>query len=180
MQLLKSVWNKIPDWDVYVYFCFLSFFLMQRTTENFWITKLATREKKWTHEIPTRKNFESTKYQLQNILHPQNNHWKIFGPKKYPRDKILDPKNIHKKNFAPTKYPREKISNPRNTYEGRMTRWYETHDIHNDTRPTKFSILPQMTSLANRFCCCCSCFCCCCCCWYSLLRPQSSDTWHTL
>ena len=74
-----NCWNrfgiKYAVWDVFMYFCFLSLFLMQPSTESPWITKLATTEKLnprnrhekkiWTHEIPTRKSFGQTKYRRE-------------------------------------------------------------------------------------------------------------------
>ena len=84
-------------WDVFLYFCFLSLFLMQPATEILWITKSTTqkigptkysREKFWTHE--------------------------------YPREKLLEPRNTLKKNFwaheIPTKARRcyTKKAVPRN------------------------------------------------------------------
>ena len=55
-------------------------------------------EKKfWTHKIPTRQNFEPTKYQPDKILEPRNTTRKKFGPTKYPRRYngtiALDPQN---------------------------------------------------------------------------------------
>ena len=61
---------------------------------------------------------------------------KKFGPTKYLRQKLLDRQNTNK-----TKYPRERISDPRNAHEGTMNRWHETHETHNDTRPTKIRTL---------------------------------------
>ena len=64
-------------------------------------------EKKFqTHKIPTRQNFEPTKYKSDKILKPRNTTRKNFGPTKYKSDKILEPRNTTRKNFGPTKYAR--------------------------------------------------------------------------
>ena len=88
------------------FFCFLSLFLIQPMTKNFWITKVAVRKKigpwnTWktsdlqnthnkkfcTHETPTRKNFT-----------PRNNHEKnFFEPTKHSSEKMLDPWSTHEK-----------------------------------------------------------------------------------
>lgn len=54
---------------IFMYFCFLSIFLMQPSTENLQITKLATRKKFdprnthdkvfWIYEIPTEKIYRT-------------------------------------------------------------------------------------------------------------------------
>ena len=67
---------------------------------------------------------------------------------KYLREKSSDPRNTHEIKFGLTKHPREKILNARNTHEkkfrtheGTVVPWHETHEIHDGTRPTKFSTL---------------------------------------
>ena len=74
------------------FFCFLSLFLIQSMTENFWITKVAVRKKigpwnTWklqTCKIPTTKNFAPTR----KILHHEKTTKKFF----------LNPRNtLHKK-----------------------------------------------------------------------------------
>ena len=67
---------------------------------------------------------------------------------KYLREKSSDPRNTHEIKFGLTKYPREKILDARNTHEkkfqtheGMVAPWPETHEIHDCTRPTKFSTL---------------------------------------
>ena len=106
--------------DVFTYLCFLVLFLMEPTTENLWISKLATREKKdpkhthqkkiWTHKIHTRRNFAATKYSRK----------KNFGPTKYTREIIFDPRTNHKKKFRTHEIPPK-------------ARW---HDDTRSTRPT--------------------------------------------
>ena len=115
----ENCWSQIgieyTVWDVFIYFYFLSLFIMQPTTENRWITKLATRKNTWSHEIPMRKK---------------------FAPKNYSRERNLDPRSTHEKKnwarkiptritFESTKYPREII-------------W--THEI-----PTRKILDPQFT-----------------------------------
>ena len=48
-----------------------------------------------------------------------------------------------RKKFGPTKYPREKLR----THEGTVARWYEAHETHDGTRPTKFSTLKYTTDV---------------------------------
>ena len=57
---------------------------------------------------------------------------KILGPRKKT---TLDPGNTHEKNFW--------------TYQGTVARWHETHNTHDDTRPTEFRILHKTLSLSN-------------------------------
>ena len=76
-----------------MYFCFLSLFLVQSTTENLWITKLATINKKldpqntnekksWIHELVMRKK---EKKDLQNT------HEKKFPTHEIPTNaRLLD------------------------------------------------------------------------------------------
>ena len=87
---IADCWNRFGIeyiiWDVFMYFCFLSLFLMQPTTVSFWTTKLATHKKKkldprnthvktfWTHEISTKKNFGLTKYPGKKNLNPRNTY----------------------------------------------------------------------------------------------------------
>ena len=97
-----NCWNRFGIecvvWDVFIYFCFLSLFLM--------LDQWNTHEKKiLTHEIPTRKKFWPTKY-----LRKRN-----FGPTKYPREKNFDPRNTYEK----------EILEPRNTYK-KIFRSHET------------------------------------------------------
>ena len=127
--MLKSTWNRIRGLR-WIYVFMLSVTLSHEASnlkslihdishENKKLKPQNTHEKEnWTHEIPTRKH---------------------FGPTKYTREKILDPRNTHGKNYwTHTKYQSDKISDPRNTRKGTITRWYETHETHNDTWPTKF------------------------------------------
>ena len=101
-------------------------FLMRPATENYEILKIFG-EKFWTHEIPTRRNLESTR--------------KNPGPTKHPGEKNLDSRNTHekkfetrkiptRKNLGPTKYPSENILNPRNTPEKKFL----THEIPTEPR----------------------------------------------
>ena len=120
----ENYWNQFgveyAVWDAYMYFCFLSLFVMQPKTENLWIIKLVTRRKKlvsqntnekknWTYEIPTEK----------------------IGPTKFLRDKFLNTRNIHekkiwaheistKKNFGYSNHLREQISDPQSTHESTL------------------------------------------------------------
>ena len=45
------------------------------------------REKVWTHEIPTRKNFRPTKYPWEKMWDPRNTHEKKFSTHKIPTRK---------------------------------------------------------------------------------------------
>ena len=65
----------------------------------------------WTHDVPTRKQFGSTKCPREKLLDPRSTHEKNFGTHEVPM----------RKTFRPTKYPREKILNPR-TQDGTMAR----------------------------------------------------------
>ena len=63
-------------------------------------------------------------------------------------------KKFASKNFRPTKYIQEKIWGPGSTHEkifwaheSTMTRWHETHEIHDGTRPTEFSTLHKKLSV---------------------------------
>ena len=153
-----NCWNRFGKeytvWDVFMYFCLMSLFLMQPTIESLWIRKLAKREKIEPTKYSREKKLGPTKYprekylDQQNIhLEPRNTHEKKFwthetptrinvGPTKYPWEKNLDQQNTHEKkfwihetptgkNFEPTKYQREKILDPRNTHE----KYVWTHQI---------------------------------------------------
>ena len=91
-----------------MYFCFLSLFLTQSTTENLWFTKLVLRKKldPWNTQ---------EKITCTNKIHSR----KSLGPTKFTREKNLDPH----------------ISDSRNTHEG-ITVWQ--HMIQNGTSPKKF------------------------------------------
>ena len=124
----ENCWNRFgiqcAVWDVFMYFYFLSLFLMKPKTESPWITKLATtkniepwntQEKKfWPQLIPTEKSFR---------------------PTKYPREKFWTHVIPTRKNFGPTKYQREKTW----WYNGTMTQWHQTQGTRDGTWSTKFS-----------------------------------------
>ena len=110
--MLKLIWKRISSFR----YISVPLFLMRPTTK---ITKFPTREnfelnekKFWAHEIPTRKNFGSTKYSeniwdtnylWENILDPRNTHRKIF----WTHEKIFWTHEIPmRKYFGPTKYLR--------------------------------------------------------------------------
>ena len=70
---------------------------MQPATEIFWITKLTTRKKNWTHEIHTRKKkLDSWNTQEENFRTHKYLQEK-FRTHEYPQEKILDPLNAHEK-----------------------------------------------------------------------------------
>ena len=130
-------------------------FLMRPATENYEILKIFG-EKFWTHEIPTRRNLESTRKNPGPTKHPgeknldsRNTHEKKFETRKIPTRKKFGTHEIPiRKYFEPTKYPREKIFDPRNTHGAKMTRWHWTHETHDGTRPTKFcSLVMKETQL---------------------------------
>ena len=56
-------------------------------------------------------------------------------------------KILTKKYFGSTKQPRKNIR----THENTMTRWYETHDIHDGRDPWKLAHSPQETPSAFLF-----------------------------
>ena len=89
---IANCWNRFGIeyiiWDVFMYFCFLSLFLMQPTTVSFWTPKLATKKK-----------IRPTKYPRQNVLDPWNIHKEKFWAHEIPR----------KKKFKPTKYLRRSL-----------------------------------------------------------------------
>ena len=119
-----------------MYFCFLSLFLMQPTTEifesrnqpqkkldprntyekKFHTLEIITRKIFWTHKISTRKN---------------------FGPTKYPR----------KRNFTSTKYPQEKYLDAQNTHEKKF--WIYEVSTRENFRPTKYSRRHYRTMTLN-------------------------------
>ena len=68
-----------------MYFCFLPLILIQPTTENLWITKLATTKKK---------------------LGPWNTHDKKIRIYEIPTRKILDPRITHQKKFRAYEIPK--------------------------------------------------------------------------
>ena len=105
---------------------------MLLTIENIWLAKLTTSKMKycstkypreifWTHEIPTRKICDSTKYQRIKISYPGNTREKIFWTHETQTRKY----------FEPTKYPREKVWDARNYLrEKKWTHEYPwTHEI---------------------------------------------------
>ena len=91
------------------------------------------------HEIPTRKNFEHTKYPREKFFDPRNIHEKIVRPTIYPRGKILDPRNTHAKNFSTYEILTRKILDSQNTHGKKMDSRDEyekkirSHEIH--TKP---------------------------------------------
>ena len=132
-----------------MYLCISVFsnFLMQATTENLWIGKLATKtldprnthEKKfWTHKTPTRKKFRPTKKPTT----------KKFGPTKYPWQKSLDLLNTYDKNFWTDKIPTR-----RNTQEKK----FRTHKMPmkarwiDGTRPTRPTMTRDPRKLEHSF-----------------------------
>ena len=111
-----NCWNQFgiecAVWNVFMFFYFLSLFLMQPTTENIWTKKLATRKKNGP-----------TKYPRENILDPRNTHdkniWtheipmrKIFEPTKYPSEKNWDPRNTQEKKFQAYELPARNTFGP--------------------------------------------------------------------
>ena len=61
-------------------FLLLSLLLMQRATENLWITKSTSRKKNWTHEYPWKKfrthekKIWTQEISIRNILDTLNTH----------------------------------------------------------------------------------------------------------
>ena len=115
----KIAFQYIQDWhcwnlfgieyavrDVFLYSCFLSLFLMQRTTQNFkyWNTH---KKEFWTHEIPTRNVFRPTKYLRENLFDLQNPHLKNFSTHEILKSRKLDSQNAHKKNWIHEKRTRK-------------------------------------------------------------------------
>ena len=74
-----NCWNQFGIeylvWDVFMYFYFLSLFLMQPTTDNLLITKLVTRKKIGPMKYPREKKFGPAKYPLEKVLDPRNSGW---------------------------------------------------------------------------------------------------------
>ena len=68
-KIRKTIWNRTRSFR----YISVPLFLLRQTTENY--------------EIPTRKNFE---------------------PTKYPREKIFDARNTHEKKFVTHKIPTRK------------------------------------------------------------------------
>ena len=83
---------------------FLTYYIHEVPTKH-------SREKIWTHEIRTERNFGPTK-------HPRENN---FGPTKHPREKIRTHEIPMRKNFGPTKGTTARDS--------RDLRLHETHGI---------------------------------------------------
>ena len=145
-----------------MYLCFSSLILMQPTTENLWITKLATEYPRGKHFVPIKyppKNYGSTKPSLEKYLDPRNTHEKNFRPTKYPREEISDPWNIHEEKLWAHEIPTRKVSNPWNIHEKKL--W--THEIptrksfgptkylrrHDNAWSTKFSTLVIISLYRN-------------------------------
>ena len=79
---IRNCWNLFGK-EYAVSNIFLCHFFLSGQQRK--ITKLPTRENFWnyerklrTHEMPTRKNFGSTKYPREKIWVPRNNQEKIF------------------------------------------------------------------------------------------------------
>ena len=72
------------------------------------------REKFWTHEIPTRKNFEHTKYQPGKIL---DTRAEIFDPRNTHERKLWTHEILTRGNYGHTKYQPEEILDTRNTHK---------------------------------------------------------------
>ena len=135
----ENCWNRFgiqcAVWDVFMYFYFLSLFLMKPTTESPWISKLATT-----------KNIEPMKYPREKILDPRHTHKKKFWTHEKKFWTHLIPT---RKSFGPTKYQREKSLDPRNTLEkkldGTMARW------RNGTRPKRPTMARDPRNLVHLF-----------------------------
>ena len=114
-------------WDAFMYFCFLSLFFMQPTTENPWITKLATRKK-----VDPRNTHE------KKILDPRNIHEKnIWTDEKPTKNIFLDPRSTNERNIWTHKIPTRK-------YFGlTKAQW------HDNTRPTRPKIARNPLNLAH-------------------------------
>ena len=135
---------RIAVWDI-IFFCFLPLFLMQPTSENLLIVKLAVRENIWTHK----KKFWAQKIPM----------WKNFVPTKYPREKRLYPRNTHKKSFRPTKFPQKRVW----IHKAPARKKIRTHEIpmiktfvstkyrrrHNGTRPMRLTMAHNARNLAH-------------------------------
>ena len=96
----NNCWNRFgieyAVWDKFMYFCFLSLFLMQPPTEKSLNLEITHEKKNWIHEIPTRKYCGPIKYSREKVSDPRNSHEK----------KSWTPKIPTLKNFRPMKYPR--------------------------------------------------------------------------
>ena len=145
-QLLKSIYKRIRGLRCIFLFCFCHSFSLSQQLKIF-ESRNQPQEKKWTHEILTRKNFRPTKYPQEKISDPRIPTRK-FWTHEIPTRKNFGPMNTHEKNSGPTKFPREKNLDPRNTHEKKF--W--THEIPNNARwrdGTKLTIARDRRNLAH-------------------------------
>ena len=128
IHLEKNTW-----FDMYFCICFCHSCSCSQQLKIF-ESRNQLQEKKWTHEIPVRKNFGPTNTHEKKSSDPRNTHDKKFRT----HEKILDPRNTHEK----------KNSDPRNTREKKF--W--THEYprwHDGTKPTRSTAARHPRNLAR-------------------------------
>ena len=107
--MLKSIWNRMGAF-IYIYVFPFSLTLSRAASNWKSLNYETSHEKKnWTHEIPMRKNFGSTKCQQKKVLNPWNTHEKYISTRKIPSRKTLEPTKYTHKNFLNKRYTNKKI-----------------------------------------------------------------------
>ena len=149
--MLKSIWNRMGAF-IYIYVFPFSLTLSRAASNWKSLNYETSHEKKnWTHEIPMRKNFGSTKCQQKKVLNPWNTHEKYISTRKIPSRKTLEPTKYTHKNFLNKRYTNKKNSVPQNIKDEKF--W--THEIptkalwHNGTTPATPTMLRDPLNFAQ-------------------------------